>query len=94
MIDTKKLREAIASSDLLSRHVTDDALVTIASAVDRDELEAPAEVLLMLVALYELGESTQQFTYEQQADGLLADDAQQRADRYQESFRALKEIWG
>jgi hypothetical protein len=94
MIETNKLREAIASSALLSQHVTEDALVTVARAVELEDLDAPAEALLMLVALYELGESTQQYTYDQQADGSFAEEHQKRADAYQESFRALKEIWG
>ncbi len=58
--------------------------------------DATKEILFIASILHELGDSTRIYAEELEGEGfdLWAEEAGQRAEKYHESWNALKKIWG
>lgn len=82
--------EGVASTDLLASWVTPDAIEAAKSDFDKD---VPGEILVIAAALWSLTASTSAHAKDEQADGFPADETEDRANRYADSYWALADMW-
>lgn len=80
------------SHDLLASWVTPESIQAAKSDFDED---VPGEVLVMAAALWSLAASTTDHAEDLAADGfeLKAEETEDRANRYHDSYWSLVEMW-
>lgn len=81
-----------SSHDLLASWVTPESIKAAKSDFDED---VPGEVLVMAAALWSLAESTTDHANNEAAEGfdLTAEETENRANRYHDSYWSLVEMW-